>query len=98
MYEGNLEVEELLDWVRSMEKYFDYEDIEEYKMVKHLLYKSSSSLYISLRCLNPKVSTWNSSTIKLLLLKAYVTLLAVPAMCLITKVKFCMNSTHFACF
>jgi hypothetical protein len=35
MYEGNLEVEELLDWVRAMEKYFDYEDIEEDKMVKH---------------------------------------------------------------
>jgi hypothetical protein len=25
MYEGNLEVEELLDWVCVMEKYFDYE-------------------------------------------------------------------------
>jgi hypothetical protein len=35
MYEGNLEVEELLDWVRAMDKYFDYEDIEEDKMVKH---------------------------------------------------------------
>ena len=35
MYEGNLEVEELLDWVRAMEKYFDYKDIEEDKMVKH---------------------------------------------------------------
>jgi hypothetical protein len=29
MYEGNLEVEELLDWVQAMEKYFDYEYIEE---------------------------------------------------------------------
>jgi hypothetical protein len=37
MYEGNLEVEELLDWVRAMEKYFDYEDIEEDKMVKHAM-------------------------------------------------------------
>jgi hypothetical protein len=35
MYEGNLEVEELLDWVHAMEKYFNYEDIEEDKMVKH---------------------------------------------------------------
>jgi hypothetical protein len=25
MYEGNLELEELLDWVCVMEKYFDYE-------------------------------------------------------------------------
>jgi hypothetical protein len=28
MYEGNLEVEELLDWVCVMDKYFDYEDIK----------------------------------------------------------------------
>jgi hypothetical protein len=35
MYEGNLEVEELLDWVRVMDKYFDYEDIEEENMVRH---------------------------------------------------------------
>jgi hypothetical protein len=35
MYEGNLEVEELLDWVCSMDKYFDYKDIKEDKMVKH---------------------------------------------------------------
>jgi hypothetical protein len=37
MYEGNLEVEELLDWVRDMDKYFDYEDIEEDKMVNHVV-------------------------------------------------------------
>jgi hypothetical protein len=24
MYEGNLEVEEFLDWVRAMDKYFNY--------------------------------------------------------------------------
>jgi hypothetical protein len=35
MYEGNLEVEELLDWVRAMDKYFDYEDIKEDNMVKN---------------------------------------------------------------
>jgi hypothetical protein len=37
MYEGNLEVEELLDWVCAMDKYFDYEDIEEDNMVKHVV-------------------------------------------------------------
>jgi hypothetical protein len=37
MYKGNLEVEELLYWVRSMDKYFDYEDFEEDKMVKHVV-------------------------------------------------------------
>jgi hypothetical protein len=35
MYEGNLEVEELLDWVHAMDKYFDYEEIEEENKVKH---------------------------------------------------------------
>jgi hypothetical protein len=35
MYEGNLEVEELLDWVHAMDKYFNYDDVEEDNMVKH---------------------------------------------------------------
>jgi hypothetical protein len=35
MYEGNLDVEEILDWFRALDKYFDYEDIEEDKKVKH---------------------------------------------------------------
>ena len=35
MYEGKLEVEELLEWVHIMDKYFDYKDIKEDQMVKH---------------------------------------------------------------
>jgi hypothetical protein len=35
MYEGNLEVEELLDWVCAMDKYFNYKYIKEENMVKH---------------------------------------------------------------
>jgi hypothetical protein len=35
MYEGNLDVEELLDWIRALDKYFNYEDVEEDKKVKH---------------------------------------------------------------
>jgi Mn-dependent DtxR family transcriptional regulator len=35
MYEGNLDVEELLDSIRALDKYFDYEDVEEDKKVKH---------------------------------------------------------------
>jgi hypothetical protein len=34
-YEGNLDVEELLDWIRALYKYFDYEDVEEDKKVKN---------------------------------------------------------------
>jgi hypothetical protein len=37
VYEGNLDVEELLDWIRDLDKYFDYEDVEEDKKVKHAI-------------------------------------------------------------
>jgi hypothetical protein len=37
MYEGSLDTEELLDWIRAMDKYFDYEDVEEEKKVKHVV-------------------------------------------------------------
>jgi hypothetical protein len=37
MYEGNLDVEELLDWIQSMDKYFDYEDVDEEKRVRHVV-------------------------------------------------------------
>jgi hypothetical protein len=35
VYEGSLNAEELLDWIRALETYFDYEDIEEDKKVRH---------------------------------------------------------------
>jgi hypothetical protein len=38
-YEGSLDAEELLDWIRSLDTYFDYEDIEEDKKVKHVVTK-----------------------------------------------------------
>jgi hypothetical protein len=34
MYEGNLDAEEILDWIRSMDRHFYYEDINEEKKVK----------------------------------------------------------------
>jgi hypothetical protein len=37
VYEGNLDAEELLDWIRSLDTYFDYEDIEEDKKVRHAI-------------------------------------------------------------
>jgi hypothetical protein len=37
MSEGNLDVEELLDWIRALDKYFNYEDVEEDKKVKHVI-------------------------------------------------------------
>jgi hypothetical protein len=37
VYEGNLDAEELLDWIRALDTYFDYEDIKEDKKVKHVV-------------------------------------------------------------
>jgi hypothetical protein len=35
VYEGNMDAKELLDWIRALDTYFDYEDVEEDKKVKH---------------------------------------------------------------
>jgi hypothetical protein len=37
MYEGNLDVEEMLDWIRSMDKNLDYEEFDEEKNVKQVV-------------------------------------------------------------
>jgi hypothetical protein len=37
VYEGNLYAEELLDWIRALDTYFDYEDVEEDKKFKHVV-------------------------------------------------------------
>jgi hypothetical protein len=39
IYEGSLNTEELLDWIRALDTYFDYEDIEEDKKVRHAVTK-----------------------------------------------------------
>jgi hypothetical protein len=35
MYEGELNVEELMDWINAMNTYFDFEDVEEDTRVKY---------------------------------------------------------------
>jgi hypothetical protein len=37
MYKGNLDIEELLDWIRALDKYFDNENVEEDKKIKHVV-------------------------------------------------------------
>jgi hypothetical protein len=39
VYEGSLNAEELLDWIRALDTYFNYEDIEEDKKVRHAVTK-----------------------------------------------------------
>jgi hypothetical protein len=34
-YEGSLDAEDLLDWIRALDTYFDYEDIKEDKKIRH---------------------------------------------------------------
>jgi hypothetical protein len=36
-YEGNLDAEELLDWIRALDTYFDYEEVKEDNKVKHAI-------------------------------------------------------------
>jgi hypothetical protein len=38
-YEGSLDEEDLLDWIRALDTYFDYEDIEEDKKVRYAVMK-----------------------------------------------------------
>jgi len=37
MYEGSLNTKELMDWIRSIDQYFDYEEVEENKKVKFVV-------------------------------------------------------------
>jgi hypothetical protein len=39
IYEGSLNAEELLDWIRALDTYFDYEDIKEDKKIRHTVTK-----------------------------------------------------------
>jgi hypothetical protein len=34
MYEGNLDMEELIDWISNLENYFEYKDIDDEKIGK----------------------------------------------------------------
>ena len=38
-YEGSLVAEHLIDWINELDKYFEYEDIEEYKKVRFVVTK-----------------------------------------------------------
>ena len=35
MYSGNLNVEEIMDWIKSLSKYFDFEQIEDKKKLRY---------------------------------------------------------------
>jgi hypothetical protein len=37
MYEGKFNVDKLLDWINEMDKYFDYEEVDEENKLKHVV-------------------------------------------------------------
>ena len=37
MYSGNLNVEEIMDWINAMSKYFDFEEIEDKNKVRYVV-------------------------------------------------------------
>jgi hypothetical protein len=73
MYEGNLDVEELLDWIRALHKYFDYEDVEEDKKVKHVVTRLKGhatlwwdELQVDKRCKGKqKIKSWDRMVAKM---------------------------------
>ena len=73
MHEGNLDVEELLDWFRDLDKYFDYEDIEEDKKFKHPItrLKGNATLWwdelqVDRRCKGKKkIKSWDRIVTKM---------------------------------
>jgi hypothetical protein len=46
MYEGNLNVDELLELINSMDTYFDYEEVEEENKVKHAMTRIKGHAYL----------------------------------------------------
>jgi hypothetical protein len=73
VYEGNLDVEELLDWIRALDKYFDYEDVEEDKKVKHAITRLKGhatlwwdELQADRRCKGKqKIKSWDRMVVKM---------------------------------
>jgi hypothetical protein len=73
IYEGNMDAEELLDWIRALDTYFDCEDIEEDKKVKHVVthLKGHASLWwdeLQLdRCCKgkQKIKSWDRMIVKM---------------------------------
>jgi hypothetical protein len=73
VYEGNLDVEELIDWIRALDTYFDYEDIEEDKKVRHAVMRLKGhatlwwdELQVDRRCQGKqKIKSWDRMIAKM---------------------------------
>jgi hypothetical protein len=73
VYEGNLDVEEILDWIRALDTYFDYEYLEEDKKVKHIVTRLKGhatlwwdELQADRRCKGKKkIKSWDRMIVKM---------------------------------
>jgi hypothetical protein len=72
-YKGSLDAEELLDWIRALDTYFDYEDIEEDKKVRHVVTKLKGhaalwwdEIQADRRCKGKqKIKSWDRIVVKM---------------------------------
>ena len=46
MYSGNLNVEELMDWINALNKYFDFEEIKDKNKVRYAATRMKGHAYI----------------------------------------------------
>jgi hypothetical protein len=73
VYEGKLDADELLDWIRALDTYFDYEDVEEDKNITHVFMrlKGHETLWWDElqddRCYkgNQKIKGWDRMIVKM---------------------------------
>ena len=73
LYDGNLSVEVLMDWISSLEKYFDYEEVDDKKKVKFAAtrLKGHATLWLDELQLSrerkgkPKIKQWDKMVSKL---------------------------------
>ena len=73
VYEGNMDAEELLDWIRALDTYFDYEEVKEDKKVKHVVRRLKGhvalwwkELQADIRCKGKqKIKSWDRMIVKM---------------------------------
>jgi hypothetical protein len=73
VYEGNLDAEELLDWIRALDTYFDYEYVKVDKKVKHVVTRLKGlatlwwdELQADRRCRGKhKIRSWDRMIVKM---------------------------------
>ena len=61
MYEGNINVDELMDWINSLNKYFDFEEIEDKKNVRYEATRLKGHASTQKEEVSPKSNTFPST-------------------------------------